>query len=181
MNELHKKEMAAERRKVDEKGTVSLSLGFFKFSFFIFYPTTPGRVHFEIGARLTLRGCNSIYIPVLKRLFEYSNIFEQGFQNEYSNTKIENRVIEKVLDRAPNRTCNCKLSARRGRPVGYIPHLTKLLIIHCKREIVNDHEPGSRSRIDIDRSLAILAICTVQRAARSHADIDACAKAGCVG
>ena len=41
--------------------------------------------------------------PVLKRLFEYSNIFEQGFQNEYSNTKIENRVFEKVMNRAPSR------------------------------------------------------------------------------
>ena len=40
-------------------------------------------------------------IPVLKRLFEYSNIFEQGFENEYSNTKIENRVFEKAMNRAP--------------------------------------------------------------------------------
>ena len=43
--------------------------------------------------------------PVLKRLFEYSNIFEQGFQNKYSNTKIENRVFEKVMNRAPPTMC----------------------------------------------------------------------------
>ena len=35
-------------------------------------------------------------IPVLKRIFEYSNIFEQGFRNEYSNTKIKIRVFEKM-------------------------------------------------------------------------------------
>ena len=42
---------------------------------------------------------------MLKRLFEYSNIFEQGFENEYSNTKIENRVFEiyeKAMNRAPS-------------------------------------------------------------------------------
>ena len=53
----------------------------------------------------------SIYLlackPVLKRLFEYSNIFEQGFQNEYLNTKTENRVFEKELNRAPSPTRSC--------------------------------------------------------------------------
>ena len=44
------------------------------------------------------------YKSVLKRLFEYSNIFEQGFENEYSNTKIENRVFEKAMNRAPSPT-----------------------------------------------------------------------------
>ena len=46
-----------------------------------------------------------LFLAVLKRLFEYSNIFEQGFQNEYSNTKIENRIFEKVMNRAPSTMC----------------------------------------------------------------------------
>ena len=66
-----------------------------------------------------------VFLAVLKRLFEYSNIFEQGFENEYSNTKIENRVFEKamniesssVADTAASRHCVSR--AAGGRREGY--------------------------------------------------------------
>ena len=52
--------------------------------------------------------------PVLKRLFEYSNIFEQGFENEYSNTKIENRVFEKSDESSSVADCGKPSAAPLG-------------------------------------------------------------------
>ena len=61
---------------------------------------------FNLGASSSsLTTSIGMFSTVLKRLFEYSNIFEQGFQNEYSNTKIENRIFEKVMNRAPSTMC----------------------------------------------------------------------------
>ena len=58
----------------------------------------------------TACGLPEVFHAVLKRIFEYSNIFEQGFQNEYSNTKIENRIFEK----APSTMCKPTSAAPLG-------------------------------------------------------------------
>ena len=94
---------------------------------------------------------SSMIFAVLKRLFEYSNIFEQGFENEYSNTKIENRVFEKAMNRAPSPTAASRQPRRWGPPRRH--HLIKPLIMNencarCTIDRVVTHEsiPFDRSR-----------------------------------
>ena len=106
-------------------------------------------------------------LTVLKRLFEYSNIFEQGFQNEYSNTKIENRIFEKVMNRAPSSSVDDVQAVdqprRWGPPRRLHPdsaadqtadHRTRTAVHGCTIT-------RSDSRIDTVWSLAIRVICPV--------------------
>ena len=79
---------------------------------------------------------------MLKRLFEYSNIFEQGFQNEYSNTKIENRVFEKVMNRAPSTMCKPSAApACWGPPRRLHLELTQLI-----KPVIIEREPRCAAR-----------------------------------
>ena len=80
---------------------------------------------------------------MLKRLFEYSNIFEQGFENEYSNTKIEIEYSKKRWIELRRRHCG-KPSLRQPRRWSNRWSWT--------RTAVHDHEVTNES-IPFDRLL----------------------------